>query len=345
MQAFLMYVDDWLSSKCIESMDAAEERGYLRLLMRAAKEPDCGLPDDDAQLAIISLLNRQWNKITSDKSRRIGGRTSGQKLRECFVVRSGRLYNLRLLREFENQKRFHEQRVKAGRSSANGRKFNSHKTIENQQASEVETGNDRSNDRSNERTNGKATSVPTRRATEGQRDPQREGNEPPNETATGEPTNGQREGQRNGSNARRALGFNSSNTEETREQKDSFLRAEELNTPVVCVRRKWTFDEHYQQFVVIARSFWLDIIDEDIDEWYFFGWGKLDSSQKQLAIELLKKRIASGQDFHYCSKKKYFATGEWKREMVPVQPPRNGNAIAEISYVPGHEIRVERPKD
>ena len=114
MQAFLMYIDDWISSKRIEMMDAAEERGYLRLLMRAAKEPECCLPDDDVQLAIMSMLGSQWYKPTTDKSRRVGSLTSGQKLRECFVVFDGKLRNERLYREYENQQKVREARSKAG---------------------------------------------------------------------------------------------------------------------------------------------------------------------------------------------------------------------------------------
>lgn len=103
-------------------MDAAEERGYLRLLLRAAKEPDCGLPDDDSQLAIMSLLGLQWNKPTADKSRRIGEATSGQKVRKCFFEKDGRIFNIRLLREFENQKRIRAVRAEAGKHGGRPKK-------------------------------------------------------------------------------------------------------------------------------------------------------------------------------------------------------------------------------
>jgi hypothetical protein len=114
MRAFLIYIDDWLSSKKIERMDAFEERGYLRLLLRAATEPDCGLPDNDAELAIYSKLGPQWFKTSKEKDFRIAGMTSGQKLRECFLERNGRLYNERLLREWEHQKAVQEKRSQAG---------------------------------------------------------------------------------------------------------------------------------------------------------------------------------------------------------------------------------------
>jgi len=121
MDAFLFYIDDWLSSKKVQMMDAHEERGYLRLLMYAAKEPDCGLPDDDNQLAVISLLSHQWNRVTREALKRSHDpetkafRTSGQKLRECFFNRKGRLYNKRLMEEFMHQKEVSEARAKAGK--------------------------------------------------------------------------------------------------------------------------------------------------------------------------------------------------------------------------------------
>lgn len=113
MRAFLFYIDDWLSSKKVDLMDAHEERGYLRLLLRAATETDCGLPDDDSQLAVFSKLGAQWFKPTKEKDFRLGEKTSGQKLRECFFVRDGRLFNERLLKEWEYQKSISEKRSKA----------------------------------------------------------------------------------------------------------------------------------------------------------------------------------------------------------------------------------------
>jgi uncharacterized protein YdaU (DUF1376 family) len=57
--AFLFYVEDWLSSTAIDLMTAAEERGYLRLLLHAWKNPDCGLPNDDRILAHLSKLETE----------------------------------------------------------------------------------------------------------------------------------------------------------------------------------------------------------------------------------------------------------------------------------------------
>lgn len=99
-------------------MDAHEERGYFHLLLAQASEETCTLPDDDHQLAIISMLGPQWSKPTKDKSRRIGTKTSGQKLREQFIVRPlaspGRIYNERLYREWLYQKGVVERRRSNG---------------------------------------------------------------------------------------------------------------------------------------------------------------------------------------------------------------------------------------
>jgi uncharacterized protein YdaU (DUF1376 family) len=121
VRAFLFYIDDWLSSKKIDLMDAGEERGYLRLLLRAATEPDCGLPNDDAQLAVFSKLGSQWFRPTKDKEFRLGEKTSGMKLRECFFEQNGRLYNERLLKEFNHQNEVREKRVQAGSRGGNSR--------------------------------------------------------------------------------------------------------------------------------------------------------------------------------------------------------------------------------
>lgn len=108
MRAFLLYIDDWLSSSAIQQMDAHEERGYFRLLLAQAKDDNCTLPDDNHELAMISLLGAQWDKPTKEKRCRIGSKTSGQKLREQFIARPDsspkRIYNERLYREWLYQK-------------------------------------------------------------------------------------------------------------------------------------------------------------------------------------------------------------------------------------------------
>lgn len=108
-------IDDWLSSPLIQSMDAFEERGLLRLLLYATRQEDCGVPGSDKELAMISLLGRQWFKASRDKSKRIETVTSGQKLRSAFVERGGRLYHEDLLRNWESQKQTEQARRRAGR--------------------------------------------------------------------------------------------------------------------------------------------------------------------------------------------------------------------------------------
>lgn len=108
--AFLLYVDDWLSSSRIELMDAHEERGYLRLLMRAWKQSDCGLPTDELTLAAWSKMGSQWFRETADRALRVPGMTSGQKVLQCFFSRDGRFFNERQLSERQYQERVNEKR-------------------------------------------------------------------------------------------------------------------------------------------------------------------------------------------------------------------------------------------
>ena len=113
--AFLMYVDDWLSSGRIDLMDAYEERGYFRLLLRAWKQPDCGLPTDQLTLAAWSRMGTQWFRETADKTLRTAGKTSGQKVLECFVERDGRLFNEKQLTERQYQEKINTARRSNGK--------------------------------------------------------------------------------------------------------------------------------------------------------------------------------------------------------------------------------------
>jgi uncharacterized protein YdaU (DUF1376 family) len=107
--AFLFYVEDWLSSTAIDLMTAAEERGYLRLLLHAWKSLDCSLPNDDRVLARLSRLDGEWHT------------GSGAVVRSEFFERDGRLYNVRLLRERENQRAIRQARSGAGKAGAEAR--------------------------------------------------------------------------------------------------------------------------------------------------------------------------------------------------------------------------------
>lgn len=129
MEAFLFYVDDWLSSKKVQAMDAHEERGYLRLLLFEAKEPDCGLPANPALLAIISMLGTGWNKATQTKAYRVPGMSSGEKILQCFEYKPesaavDRLYNERLYKEWRHQQKVRAERRSAGEIGASKRAAN-----------------------------------------------------------------------------------------------------------------------------------------------------------------------------------------------------------------------------
>jgi uncharacterized protein YdaU (DUF1376 family) len=92
--AFMLNVDDWLSSTDIAAMSADEERGLMHLLMHQWKsllKTGAGLPNDEISLARWALCSlRTWRK-------RIGPR-----LMQLFTIVAGRLHNERLAREFEN---------------------------------------------------------------------------------------------------------------------------------------------------------------------------------------------------------------------------------------------------
>lgn len=137
MRAFLFYIDDWLSSKRVKMMDAEEERGYFRLLLAEATEPDCGLPDDDNWLATISLLGQQWFRPTKDRLKRIAGQTSGQKIRESFEARNGRLYNTRLVKEWEHQQKVQAARKESGAKGGRPPKANGNQTESKRQPNDI----------------------------------------------------------------------------------------------------------------------------------------------------------------------------------------------------------------
>src|ERR1700730_13618180 len=88
--AFQFYPAEWLSSAKVTLMTPAEEGAYIRLLCHCWGDPDCSIPDDDDELAVLSRLGEQWLKGSSTK------------LRRCFESHPdipGRLINTRLLKE------------------------------------------------------------------------------------------------------------------------------------------------------------------------------------------------------------------------------------------------------
>jgi uncharacterized protein YdaU (DUF1376 family) len=110
--AFQFYANDWLSSTQIALMTPAQEGAYIRLLCHAWNDPDCSIPDDDAQLAILSRLGEEWGK---------GGYNL---VKACFQPhpnQEGRLVNLRLLEERKKQDEWREKSRQGGRKSAQTR--------------------------------------------------------------------------------------------------------------------------------------------------------------------------------------------------------------------------------
>jgi uncharacterized protein YdaU (DUF1376 family) len=83
-------------------MTPAQEGAYIRLLSIAWGSEDCGLPDDDTQLAVLSRLGEEWFN---------GGSTV---VRKCFKQKNGRLYNERLLEERKKQDVWREKSRQGG---------------------------------------------------------------------------------------------------------------------------------------------------------------------------------------------------------------------------------------
>lgn len=80
------------------------------MLAIAWGEKDCGLPDDEEELASLSRLGEGWFN---------GG---GAKIRKCFISRKGRLYNKRLLIERKKQKEWRDKSRAGGIASGISRR-------------------------------------------------------------------------------------------------------------------------------------------------------------------------------------------------------------------------------
>jgi uncharacterized protein YdaU (DUF1376 family) len=91
-------------------MTPEQEGAYIRLLCHAWASEDCGLPNDDKQLAVLSRLNEKWFN---------GGSTV---VRACFKAKGNRLFNERLLEEREKQRLWAEKSRKGGLHSQKAQK-------------------------------------------------------------------------------------------------------------------------------------------------------------------------------------------------------------------------------
>lgn len=113
--AFQFYPNDWLGSTNIMLMSPAEEGAYIRLLAIAWNSPDCGLPDDDSQLSVLSRLGEGWFNGASAK------------VRACFFSRNNRLYNSRLLQEKKKQDEWRKKSRGGGIQSGKARRLKAKK--------------------------------------------------------------------------------------------------------------------------------------------------------------------------------------------------------------------------
>ncbi len=106
---FPFFANDWLSSTDIELMSNAEEGAYVRLLCHEWNAPDCGLPNDDFELARLSRLGAKWKK-------------SGPKLRQKFTLRGDRLFNDKLADLWRQAVDKSEAASRAGKKSGESRR-------------------------------------------------------------------------------------------------------------------------------------------------------------------------------------------------------------------------------
>lgn len=107
--AFQFYPKDWLSSPKVQLMTPAQEGAYIRLLAYCWDSGDCSLPDDDAELAVLSRLGEGWFN---------GGSAI---VRRCFVphpTKPGHLSNPRLLDEAAKQAAWQRKSSEGGKKSA-----------------------------------------------------------------------------------------------------------------------------------------------------------------------------------------------------------------------------------
>lgn len=122
MKTFLVLIDRWFSSTKISAMHPEEEGGYFRLLLHAAGQPDCGLPDDDNELARFSRLGDSWFKRP-----KLSNLTRGERIRQCFFIQDGRLFNALLLEDRKKWDEIVEQKRYAGVRSGESRRAHSSK--------------------------------------------------------------------------------------------------------------------------------------------------------------------------------------------------------------------------
>lgn len=99
---FPFYPSDWLASASVATMTHLERSAYIDLLCHEWNQPDCGLPDDDAQLAALArVTTSQWAK-------------AAPRIRARFSAVDGRLFNDRLVEEKEKQNQWRTKSSEGG---------------------------------------------------------------------------------------------------------------------------------------------------------------------------------------------------------------------------------------
>ncbi|QOJ34059.1 MAG: hypothetical protein HRU82_03440 [Nitrospira sp.] len=114
--AFQTYAADWLADTLNALLTPAEEGARFRLKCHAWRDPDCSLPDDDEELAMLSRLGDSWHK------------GSGEKLRKCFIPhpkKPGRLCDMGLMEERKKQEAWRKKSQEGGKRSAESRALRS----------------------------------------------------------------------------------------------------------------------------------------------------------------------------------------------------------------------------
>mgnify|MGYP001561121282 CR=1 FL=1 len=107
------FIKDWMpwhgdafyGSFTVKSMTLEEEAVYLRLLWAAWRDRQCSLPSDEAALRKLS------GGYTGDLSRVLS----------CWGLREGRLYNERLLLEWEKANDIHREHSRKAKAAAESR--------------------------------------------------------------------------------------------------------------------------------------------------------------------------------------------------------------------------------
>jgi len=127
---FKFFPADWLGSTSVACMTLEQQGAYIRLMAHAWQAADCGLPDDDAALAMLSGLGERWAADGTVLRRMFRWRSSEPpdgppaSLDElppampvcAFEAFNGRCYNRKLVRLKRESVSTSEHRTRAART-------------------------------------------------------------------------------------------------------------------------------------------------------------------------------------------------------------------------------------